>query len=118
MNIIAYIAFAFWAVLGFIFWVPLMFRIVAAFCASLAYNMVIQNPGAIQKSRISLELAISFYAKGFSMISDTIFEPGKKAIANPAEDFHLYSFIAQVVWTIIFWGTILLPFYWHKINFN
>jgi hypothetical protein len=114
MEIIAYIAYVFWAILGFIFWVPLMVRIIAAFCGSLAYNMVIQNPGAIQQSRISLELAISFYVKGFRMIHDTIFEPGKKATVSPVKDFHLYSFIAQVAWTIIFWGTLLLPFLWHK----
>lgn len=118
MEIIAYVAYAFWAVLGFIFWIPLLVRIIAAFCASLAYNMVVQNPGAIQKSRISLELAISFYAKGFSIIRETIFEPNKKVTANPAEEFHIYSFIAQLVWTIIFWSTLFLPFYWHKISLN
>lgn len=116
MIIIGFIAYAFWAILGLFFWVPLLVRVVAAFCGTLAYNMVIHNPGAIQKSRISLELAITFYSKGFKVISETIFEPDKKVKENPVEDFHLVSFIGQLAWTIIFWGILFLPFF--KTNFT
>jgi Protein of unknown function (DUF5663) len=119
MWIVGWIALAFWAVLGMFFWMPLLFRIVAAFCATLVYNMVIQNPAAIQKSRTSLELAINFYGRGFEVIRQTTStnDVKKNIIANPVKEFDVISFIAQLAWTIIFWGILMLPFFWHKIKF-
>lgn len=111
MIVIAAIAYFFWAILGLIFWIPLLVRIVAAFCGGLVYNMVINNPENIQRSKVSLDLALSFYARGFENIQSALFE--KKSYNNNNStnpEFHLASFIGQILWTLIFWATVILPF--------
>lgn len=113
MQITSWIARIFWGVLGFIFWIPLIVRIIAAFCATLVYNMVIHNPAAIQKSRISLDLAITFYKQGFAMIDKTTSgsNVNMSFSSNPDAEFNIGSFIGQVIWTLIFWGILIFPFY-------
>ena len=57
MIIIQVISIAFWAILGLLFLMPLLFRIIAAFCCIIVFSMVVNNPGAIRKSKLSLDLA-------------------------------------------------------------
>lgn len=116
MIVIAIIAYIFWGILGMIFWVPLLFRVVAGFCGSLVYNMVVNNPSKIHDSKVSLDLAISFYVKGFQTIYSSLYETAitPKDIKN--EEFRLIPFFGQVLWTIFFWGLTIYPFYKHEIS--
>lgn len=110
MIIIAIIAYIFWAVLGLFFWLPLLFRVIAGFCATLVYNMVVNNPERIQDSKISLELAIGFYSKGFQTIHSTLYEKPITSGNKKSSEFHFMSFLGQVLWTILFWGLTIFPF--------
>lgn len=114
MIVIAAIAYAFWAVLGFIFWIPLLVRVVAGFCGTLIYNMVINNPANIHNSKISLDLAISFYPKGFETIHSTLFEKNNAGYKSTSTEFHFMAFFGQLLWTLFFWALIILPL--TKIN--
>jgi len=132
MIIIEFIAIAFWAILGLIFWIPLLVRIIAGFCGTLIFNMVINNPEAIHKSKISLDLAVSFYSRGFQTIksalestyfkNDTLIAQSNNnsntedginnsegALAK--DEFNVLSFVAQLLWTIIFWGLTLFSLF-------
>ncbi|MEO5561772.1 MAG: hypothetical protein ABIR18_00025 [Chitinophagaceae bacterium] len=116
MIIIAGIAYFFWTILGMIFWIPLVVRVVAGFCGSLVYNMVTNNPENIQRSKESLDLALSFYVRGFINIKSALFNGTQlqNKNANSSLDFKPKfdsgSFIAQIIWTIIFWAGVILPF--------
>lgn len=114
MKIIGWIVQVVWAVLGFILWIPLLVRVVAAFCGTLVYHMVVQNPNAVNKSSISLKLAIEFWGRGFKAVEETTkgIQSGNQFKVNPfkKEDFNVNSFIAQIAWTILFWGILILPF--------
>jgi hypothetical protein len=116
MRIIALISYFFWGILGLFFWIPLLVRVIASFCGSLAYNMIVNDPNNIQNSKHSLELAIGFYSKGFESIHSTIYGTHQGQASNTAQEFHLMSFLFQVIWTIIFWGTLILPF--TKLDFS
>lgn len=116
MGIVGIIALIFWAILGLIFWIPLLFRIVAAFCGNLIYNMIVNNPERILQSKSSLELAINFYSRGFEIISSTIYEKPKETVIQGKNEFHISSFIGQLIWTLLFWGLTIYPFYKNSIN--
>lgn len=109
MIVIAYIAYIFWAVLGLFFWLPLLFRVVAGFCGTLVYNMIVNNPNNIKNSKISLDLAVSFYAKGFQMIHSTLYEKQNTSNVSESKDFHFMSFFGQILWTILFWSITISP---------
>ena len=114
MILIAVIAYIFWAVLGLFFWIPLLFRVIAGFCATLIYNMVVNNPDNIQSSKLSLELAIGFYANGFQNIHSTLYKPNNASNNNKRNEIRILAFIAQVIWTLLFWALTIFPF----INFD
>jgi hypothetical protein len=119
MIIIAFIAYLFWAVLGFLFWIPLLVRVISAFCGSLVYNMIIHNPSNIHNSKTSLDLAINFYAKGFKSIHSALYEDKKPdSSASSNNEFHFLSFFSQVLWSIVFWGTIIIPLTGTEFNFR
>lgn len=109
MIIIEIIVFIFWAVLGFLFWLPLLFRVIAGFCGSLLYNMAVNNPDGIRDSKVSLDLAISFYAKGFQTIHSSLYENQNETRAIRNNEFHLTSFFGQILWTLLFWGLTFSP---------
>jgi tetratricopeptide (TPR) repeat protein len=110
MIIVAIIAHIFWAILGLIFWIPLLFRVVAAFCLGLIYNMVMNNPEKIEASKASLEMAISFYPKGFQIIQSTLFEKSSATAKYSPAEFKLLAFLGHIFWTIIFWALTISPF--------
>ena len=93
-----------------------MVRVVAGFCGSLVYNMIVNNPDGIQKSKESLDLAITFYARGFASIKSVFFESKQSHASNTstqfkvAPDLTIASFVLQVIWTVIFWGVAISPF--------
>lgn len=111
LRCIIYIAHLFWAILGFLFWIPLLFRVIAGFCGSIVYNMLANNPDNIKKNKELLEAAISFYANGFVVIESTYTESGNNSsnINSVAQDLKAGPFFLQIIWTIVFWGIIMVP---------
>jgi len=73
-------------------------------------SSVVHNTADVQQSRISLDLAIGFYAKGFKIIHSALFEDNKKQAKINNAEFHFFSFISQLVWTVVFWATLIIPF--------
>jgi len=119
MIVVAIIAYAFWAVLGFVFWIPLLFRVIAGFCSSLVYNMIVERPESMANSKYSLEQAIGFYSNGFRIIHSTLFEEKNKSSSNMKnQEFAIIPFMAQIAWTIVFWGALVVPFTGLDFSFN
>src|SRR5688572_8472026 len=101
IAIVALVAYIFWAVFGLILWFPLLTRVTASFCASLSYNMLVNNTKGIKSSQESVYHAVSFYAAGFKYVYSTLFEVNNsKPIQN--DNFQFSLFFGQLIWTLIF----------------
>ncbi len=94
-------------------------RVIAGFCSSLVYNMIVERPGNMTNSKYSLEQAIGFYSNGFRTIHSTLYEEKNKPNSNKKnEEFAIIPFIAQIAWSIIFWGSLIVPFTGWDFSFN
>ena len=91
-----------WAVVGFVFWIPLLTRQVATFSALILY-MTLTNQDSATVGR-GLDLAVTFYMDGFRKILSAADHP----TSTVNMEFHLPSFVAQLVWTVAFWLVVLI----------
>lgn len=120
MKIIFYIAFAFWGLIGFIHYIPLLIRVISAYCFSIVYNMVTNNPKEIQENREGLATAVNFYFDGFKAIKSTFNQSktndDKVYIFQNKQEFKIYQFLMSFLWTISFWSIIIVPIFSKKIK--
>ena len=101
------ISLAVWAVIGFVFWVPLLARSIFAFSISVLYvTLTRQNPTSIG---YQLSTAASFYVMGFVNIIEAIF-PEDSAETSEEEDFevHFGRLLLEILWSAFCWITLLL----------
>src|ERR1035437_1039672 len=54
-----------WAVVGFIFWIPLLSRAAAVFAAAMLVAQISGDTSAVARVKQFLPFAISFYSTGF-----------------------------------------------------
>lgn len=62
------IVLAIWAVIGFVFWIPLLARATAYFSGTVIYSAITE--GSADASSRQLEKAIKFYTYGYKMVFD------------------------------------------------
>jgi hypothetical protein len=99
-----------WSVVGLLFWLPLLTRITAVYCAIIiAYTFSGQDTSGAGKI---LDKAVTFYISGFSRILKSVWEKSdEEAVTLHVEWGKLF---AQVIYTIFFWGSIGALFYFHE----
>lgn len=104
---------AIWAILGLLFWIPLLLRVITAYAVSIIYNMVSESDANIEKTRTSLTYAIGFYAEGFYRIENSLSEEtpfNNQAPRIDKSSSSITSFLSNLLWTIVFWGVLIIPF--------
>src|SRR4051812_4865299 len=105
--IIGLIALLFWAVVGLIFWIPLLVRVIAIFCVNIVYNVVVTNPKEYsERMKIPLDHAIVFYTEGFKRIISTltIDDTSEINFKNQQGSITWTKFFGELLWVVIFWG--------------
>ncbi len=100
-----------WSVIGLMFWIPLMIRMVAYFCGMITIS-TFQNVD-IKYAQDRLNFSIEFYVMGFIKILDILKRKkfGEiKLETNQPINFKrlLFSIIWDIIWTISFWGGIII----------
>jgi hypothetical protein len=96
---------AVWAVVGFVFWVPLLARCTAIFSAGvLLAALARRDAGAYGRQ---LEIAMSFYADGFRKTVEAL---TARSSEERDWDFPLAigRFLAESLWAAIFWIGVLV----------
>jgi hypothetical protein len=104
------ICLALWAAIGFLLWLPLVFRAMANFSFALAASML--NGERPVKAGENLREAVSFYRRGFSVAVDAVFHDAKKARNEGAgvrrrPRMSPRDFVFEVLWATVFWYVLL-----------
>jgi hypothetical protein len=102
MLVILCMTLAVWAVVGFLFWIPLLFRVTTVFSAIVVHAAITrQEPSQL---RHSLETASSFYPLGFRVAIDTLYNPNA-GLSSRRDGYGLsiWRVLIEVFWTLSFW---------------
>ena|GEM_PF-4067723 len=117
-KIICVIILLFWSIIGFIFWIPLLVRVVASYAGNIVYKMVSDSNIDVDKSSMLFDKAIAFYSTGFIKIIETFSNKSSNPANStpaPKEDSRILYFFAQLFWTFLFWGMLIVSLFWQSI---
>jgi hypothetical protein len=97
MFLVLLVTLAIWAVVGFIFWIPLLTRATTIFALLLL-------PAALTHQDLSgirhgLEAACGFYFRGFRSAVAAIYEPSESV---PVQ-IHFWRVLIEMFWAAAFW---------------
>lgn len=104
------ICLAFWAVIGAVFWIPLILRTMVRFSAAMAPAMLADKK-PIRAAQM-LRGAVSFYRRGFEVAIDVVTKEPKRDRSEAGEDGGLsgMQFLNELAWAALIWYAILLFF--------
>jgi hypothetical protein len=101
------VCLALWAVIGFIFWVPLLFRSMIHFSLALSQSML-QGTRPVEAGRVLRE-AVDFYRRGFTVAIAAVFRrPSVADKAHKAKPLSARRWMFEITWTVLFWYLVLL----------
>lgn len=112
MILIKLFAILVWTVVGFLIWIPLLIRSIAAYTVGVTAAIIAGNK-TIGMARI-LPDAITFYAGGFRRISESFDETTDTSFRR----IHLPRVLAECAWAILVWGSLVysgIRLYYHFI---
>jgi len=93
---------AVWAIVGFFFWIPLLARSVAIYCAVLLSTTLTAKD--IRPAAGQLQFAIGFWVAGFRNVLDTFHTMEKgQAGAVTTGSLEFWPVIRELAWSFIFW---------------
>jgi hypothetical protein len=93
-----------WALVGFIFWIPILTRATTVFSGMILYATLTHQNADILREH--MRVASGFYADGFKITKEALY-PTKGSPSPNAIEIHLGRFIIELLWTCAFWLTIL-----------
>jgi hypothetical protein len=99
-----------WGIIGFICWIPLLFRATASMAAAILYCTITETDPRYMRN--SFESAVNFYARGFKII-EQIYSPSENSLKDESKDKRglgekWWKVLLEMCWTVIFWGGIFL----------
>lgn len=104
---------AIWTVVGFMCWIPLIFRATASLAAAILVSTF--NKSDPRPLRANFENAVSFYSRGYDTIHKVLGGDGSATwdvdAATQPTQIKWDRVVLEIVWTSIFWGTILFALF-------
>ena len=93
-----------WSVIGFLLWIPLLFRITVLYCSVVASSMFVETP--IAKAEQALNYASVFYIRGFKKNLNLIQYSEE---INTKEELsigfgELCTVSINIFWSMFFWA--------------
>jgi len=100
-----------WAVIGFLFWVPMLVYAIARFSALVVYTTIVNvDP---DKLAIHLEHAVRFYFTGFRNILRAIYaRPQPHTQASVGFEINWEVVFLHTLGTVVFWMVVVLAGLW------
>lgn len=107
------VAIFIWAILGFLFWIPMMCYAMARFSALVVYTTIV-NADPISLG-IHLDHSVRFYFQGFKNTLRAMYHKPEPHTSDTATfTVELGVIVAYVVGTLLFWTAIIAPFVWWR----
>ena len=110
--VVLFVVLLIWAVVGAVFWIPLLLRAMLRFCVSLIESMF-EGHKPSSAARI-LRGAVNFYRRGFVVAVEVITreEISDKAEGPVAEG----RLLREILWALVVWYFIFLLFGWIQFS--
>lgn len=99
------VCLALWAVVGFVFWIPLLLRSMVQFSFALSQSML-QGTRPHEAGRI-LRDTVGFYRRGFTVAVNAVFGPPPKKKPVATTRLTPKKFLFEIVWAALVWYGIL-----------
>jgi len=111
--IVIIIVLVIWSVIGFLFWIPLLIKMIGYFSSMITIS-TFRNID-IRHAQNRLNFSIQFYIIGYVKILDILkrkkFDELKLEDNFPINIWDLFiSIIWDILWTLLFWGFLLFVF--------
>ncbi|HSM05121.1 MAG TPA: hypothetical protein VK858_10855 [Longimicrobiales bacterium] len=101
------VCLALWAVIGFIFWVPLLLRSMIHFSLALSQSML-QGTRPVEAGRVLRE-TVDFYRRGFTVAIAAVFRrPSMTEKQVKTKGLTPRRWLFEITWTALFWYLALL----------
>jgi hypothetical protein len=111
---ISIVVYSTWLVIGFLVYVPMLSRVVSVYSAMIIPSVLSGNRSSIERLSVMLNRAINFYPMGFKLITETLFSNQTEIPAGTrGENINIAKTIVELVFTIIFWFSILYIIHRH-----
>ena len=97
-----------WAVVGALFWVPLLLRRILVYSVALVVSMLSEREP--RRAARLLRSAVRFYGRGFRVTAEMITgEPGQRApqLSSTSEDAPRGALLGDLLWTLLVWYGVL-----------
>jgi hypothetical protein len=110
-TVILCVCMVIWAVLGFLFWIPMLCYAIARFSALVLYTTIINaNP---DKLAIHLEHAVRFYFVGFRNILRAIYaKPQSHTEDSLGFTINWAVVLVHTLGIVVFWAVIVVTGLW------
>jgi len=106
--VVLFVVLTVWAVVGAVFWIPLLLRAMLRFSISLIEAMF-EGHKPSRAARI-LRDAVSFYRRGFVVAVEVVTrEPARDDEEGPVTEHRL---LLEILWALLVWYFIFLIFGW------
>lgn len=95
-----------WTTVGFLLYVPLLARQIAVY--SVALSAASLGKGSIDRAQASLEKAIEFFPKGYSLAWRVITAPDGRtstSTSRPDPGISFWSLACEIFWSAVFWAS-------------
>jgi hypothetical protein len=96
-----------WTVLGPLFWIPLLARMVAYFTAMVTLSAVSRTD--ISAAQARLDYAVAFFPHGYRLILDSITKAAKPGSPLPnaePQPGQVMAVVKEIFWAALFWAGI------------
>ena len=100
--IVQLVSLAIWSIVGFVFWIPLLFRVTAVFSGAILVYAV--NNQDTTPLRTYLDSAIGFYDRGFKIINSTLSDNYSPGPHSYVPHVSLYRLFLELITTFVLWG--------------
>ena len=111
--IVGIIVFAIWAVIGLLYWIPMLIKATILYSIDIIRSAVSSGKGnAIIKRNLSV--ACGFYIEGYKKIWNVLFSNKTDKDDNKGgkrKGYGISELVMETIFTIVFWLTIVVPFF-------
>lgn len=100
------VSLSIWAVVGFLFWIPMLVHAIVQFSALIVYATITDaDPSTLATN---LERAVRFYLEGFRKVVRAIYRRTTVGQSNISWNVDTKVMLVHVVGTLIFWVVIVV----------
>lgn len=102
-----------WAFIGLVIWIPILFRVMFLYIFNIFYLTIVEKDIEVSKQVDLLVNTSAIYQNGFK----NIFSENSDDVPNNKDSIPKRKIWSDLLWLILFWGTLIIPLIYKQIGF-